>query len=84
MSQDTWVVQAAAFSSPARSSAMVQRLTQSGLPAFEVAADVGSNGILYLVRVGPFKTAAEADSARARVREVSDLEGAFVRSVTTK
>jgi general secretion pathway protein A len=84
VSQDTWVVQAAAFSSHQRSLAMVQRLTQSGLPAFEVAADVGSNGILYFVRVGPFKSAAEADDARARVRQVPDLEGAFIRNVTTK
>ena len=84
VSEDTWVVQAAAFSSHQRSLAMVQRLTQSGLPAFEVAADVGSNGILYFVRVGPFSSAAEADDARARVRQVPDLEGAFIRNVTTK
>ncbi|HLG54671.1 MAG TPA: AAA family ATPase [Vicinamibacterales bacterium] len=84
-SQDTWVVQAAAFSSPERSLAMVQRLTQSGFPAFEVTADLGSRGVLYFVRVGPFKTAMEADDARGLVvRQIPDLEGAFVRNVTTK
>jgi general secretion pathway protein A len=83
-SQDTWVVQVAAFSHADRSAAMVQRLTQSGFPAFEVPSDAGERGILYFVRVGPFKTAAEADDARAKLRLLSDIEGAFVRSVTTQ
>ena len=78
---DTWVVQVAAFSSHDRSQAMVQRLTQSGFPAFEVPTEA-SRGLLYFVRVGPFKTAGEADDARAKLRGLTEFENAFVRSVT--
>ena len=78
---DTWVVQVAAFSSHDRSQAMVQRLTQSGFPAFEVPTEA-SRGLLYFVRVGPFKTAGEADEARAKLRGFTEFENAFVRSVT--
>ena len=77
---DTWVVQVGAFSSHDRSQALVQRLTQSGFPAFEVPTEA-SRGLLYFVRVGPFKTAGEADEARAKLRQLTELENAFVRSV---
>ena len=80
-SSDTWVVQVAAFSSHDRSQSLVQRLTQSGFPAFEVPTEA-SRGLLYYVRVGPFKTAGEADEARAKLRGLTELENAFVRSVT--
>jgi general secretion pathway protein A len=82
-SRDTWVVQVGAFSSHDRSLAMVQRLTQSGFPAFEVPTEAGARGLTYFVRVGPFRTATDADEVRARLGQLSDLEGAFVRSVTT-
>ena len=82
-SQNTWVVQVAAFSSQDRSQGLVQRLTQSGFPAFDVPSPTESQGFLYFVRVGPFKTASDADDARARIRQLSDLEDAYVRSVTT-
>jgi cell division septation protein DedD len=80
---DTWVVQVGAFSTHDRSLAMVQRLTQSGFPAYEVPTEAGSRGLLYFVRVGPFESAGEADEARARLRQLTELENAFVRSVTS-
>ena len=80
-SSDTWVVQVAAFSSHDRSQSLVQRLTQSGFPAFEVPTEA-SRGLMYFVRVGPFKTAGEADDARAKLRGLTEFENAFVRSVT--
>jgi type II secretory pathway predicted ATPase ExeA/cell division septation protein DedD len=80
---DTWVVQVGAFSSHDRSLAMIQRLTQSGFPAFEVPTEARSGGLLYYVRVGPFKSAGEADEARAKLRQLAELENAFVRSVTS-
>lgn len=81
-STDTWVVQVAAFSSHDRSQSLVQRLTRSGFPAFEVPTEA-SRGLLYFVRVGPFKTASEADGARAKLQALTELENAFVRSVTS-
>jgi type II secretory pathway predicted ATPase ExeA/cell division septation protein DedD len=79
---DTWVVQVAAFSSHDRSQTMIERLTEAGFPAFEVPTEA-SRGLVYYVRVGPFKTASEADEARARLRDHTALESAFVRSVTS-
>jgi general secretion pathway protein A len=79
---DTWVVQVAAFSSHDRSQALIQRLTQAGFAAFEVPTEA-SRGLLYYVRVGPFKTAGDADEARATLRQRTDLDNAFVRSVTS-
>jgi cell division septation protein DedD len=82
-SKDTWVVQVGAFSSHQRSLGLVERLMESGFPAFEVPSSLVAGGLLYFVRVGPFKTAGEADEARVELREFEELEGAFVRSVTT-
>jgi cell division septation protein DedD len=62
---------------------MVERLTQSGFPAYEVPTEAGSRGLLYFVRVGPFKSAGEADAARLKLRQLTELENAFVRSVTS-
>jgi cell division septation protein DedD len=81
--QGSWIVQVAAFSGPQRAQATVERLAQAGLPAFEVATDSPSRGVLYFVRVGPFKTSAEAEAALGGVRKFSDLDGAFVRSVSS-
>jgi cell division septation protein DedD len=82
-SPDTWVVQVGAFSSHDRSLAMVERLTQSGFKAFEVPIETASQGLLYFVRVGPFKTARRGRrdawhastvvGARERLRSQCDL-----------
>jgi cell division septation protein DedD len=80
---DTWVVQVGAFSSRDRSLSMVEELTEEGFPAFEVPTEARGGGLLYFVRVGPFKTASDADEARAKLRQFAELESAFVRSVTS-
>ena len=79
-SEQTWVVQVAAFATPSRSVAMVQRLTDGGWPAYQVEPD--STQGLTLVRIGPFRSAGEAADARTRLRETPDYEGAFVRNIT--
>jgi cell division septation protein DedD len=81
--EQTWVVQVAAFTSPARSVSMVQHLTGQGWPAYQVEPDGSTRG-LTLVRVGPYRTAGEADEVRAKLRATPDFEGAFVRNITTK
>lgn len=82
--QQTWVVQVAAFASPQRSSEMVQRLAAAGLPGYAVKVDLGSRGELTLVRIGPFASAEKADQALARLQSTPDYEGAFVRNITAK
>jgi cell division septation protein DedD len=81
-SEQTWIVQVAAFASQARSTTTVQHLTDQGLPAYQVDPDDTTSG-LTIVRVGPFRTAREADDVRDLLREMPDYEGAFVRNITT-
>jgi hypothetical protein len=81
-SADTWVVQVGAFSNRDRSQSLVQRLKNSGFPTFAVSR-AAPNGPLNVVRVGPFSAASDADDARARLRELAELQNAFVRSVTS-
>jgi len=80
--QQTWVLQVAAFASPNRASAMVRRLLDAGLPAYQVDSDLGARGRLHVVRVGPYQSADEADTARVQLRSNADYEGAFVRNIT--
>ena len=81
--EQTWVVQVAAFASQARSATMVQSLADQGWPAYQVDADSTTSG-LTIVRVGPYRTAGEADDARATLRATPDYEGAFVRNISAK
>jgi hypothetical protein len=82
-SGDVWIVQVAAFTGPDRSAALVERLTEAGMPAYQVVTDAGAQGALYIVRVGPYRVEAQAENVRARVRQMPDLADAFVRNVTT-
>jgi general secretion pathway protein A len=82
-SGQTWIVQVAAFASQARSTTTVQDLTDQGLPAYQVDPDDTTSG-LTIVRVGPFRSAREADDVRDLLREMPDYEGAFVRNITTR
>ena len=77
---ETWVVQVAAFATRDKSVAMVQQLADRGWPAYHVEPDSARG--LTLVRVGPFRSANEADEARARLRATPEYEGAFVRNIT--
>ncbi len=79
----TWVVQIAAFASQARSTAMVQHLTDEGWPAYQVETEGSARG-LTIVRVGPYRTAGEADDVRNSLRVTPDYEGAFVRNISSE
>lgn len=63
--------------------ATVQHLTDEGLPAYQVDPNDTTSG-LTIVRVGPFRTAREADDVRDWLREMPDYEGAFVRNITAR
>lgn len=81
--EPTWVVQVAAFANQARSTALVRHLTDQGWPAYQVDPQGSAHG-LTVVRVGPYRTAVEADDARDSLRETPDYEGAFVQTLTTR
>lgn len=62
-------VQAAAPRSESAASELAARLKKSGLPAFTERVQA-SDGTRWRVRVGPYTTRAEAERARARLREL--------------
>jgi cell division septation protein DedD len=78
------MVQVAAFSSGERSAALVDKLAAAGLPAYEVSTGSGTPGALHAVRVGPYRSAADANTGLARVRAMPDLEDAFVRATSAE
>jgi cell division septation protein DedD len=78
---DAWVVQVAAFSRSDRAASLVDRLNQSGLPAYQMAGNAGEQGLLHFVRVGPFRAAEQANAAREKLLESPEFEGAFVRNL---
>ena len=78
---DAWVVQVAAFSRSERAASLVDRLNQSGLPAYQMAGNAGEQGLLYFVRIGPYRAAEQANAARAKLLQWPEFEGAFVRNV---
>ena len=78
---DAWIVQVAAFSRSDRAGALVDRLTQSGLPAYQMAGNAGEQGLLHFVRIGPYHAAEQANAARAKLLQWPEFEGAFVRNM---
>jgi type II secretory pathway predicted ATPase ExeA/cell division septation protein DedD len=78
---DAWVVQVAAFSRSERAASLVDRLNQSGLPAYKMAANAGEQGLLHFVRIGPYRAAEQANAALAKLLESPEFEGAFVRNM---
>jgi len=84
VSADAWIVQVAAFSRSDRAAALVDRLTQSGLPAYQMAGNAGEQGLLHFVRVGPYRAAEQANAARAKLLQSPEFEGAFVRNMAAQ
>jgi type II secretory pathway predicted ATPase ExeA/cell division septation protein DedD len=78
---DAWVVQVAAFSRTDRAAALVDRLNQSGLPAYQMPGNAGEQGLLYFVRIGPYRAAEQANAALAKLLQSPEFEGAFVRNM---
>jgi cell division septation protein DedD len=75
---DAWFVQVAAFSRSERAAALVDRLAQSGLPAYQMAGNAGEQGLLHFVRIGPYRGVEQASAARATLLQSPEFEGAFV------
>ncbi len=72
-----WAVQAAAFKTPAQAEALQRQLKQAGFDAY-VASAAGNDGQPnYRVRIGTFKSKAEAQRVAERVRGERSL-AAFI------
>ena len=72
-----WAVQAAAFKTQAQADALQKQLTQSGFDAYVVPVAVSDGQPNYRVRIGTFKSKAEAQRVAERVRGERSL-AAFI------
>ena len=73
----TWAVQAAAFRTQAQADALQKELKQSGLDAYVVSAKGDDGQTTYRVRIGTFKSKADAQRVADRVRSERSL-AAFI------
>jgi len=51
------------------------------LPAYQMGGNAGEQGLLYFVRIGPYRAAEQANAARAKLLQSPEFEGAFVRNL---
>ena len=73
----TWAVQAAAFKTQAQADALQKQLKQSGFEAYVVSAKGDDGQTTYRVRIGTFKSKADAQKVADRVRGERSL-AAFI------
>jgi len=73
-----FVVQLGAFSTPARASALQERLRKAGIVAFTDSVNT-ARGHLTRVNAGPVSSRREADQLKAKVKSAVDIDG-VVRS----
>ena len=72
-----WAVQAAAFKTQAQADALQKQLKKSGLDAYVASVATADGQTNYRVRIGTFKTKAEAQRVADRVRGERSL-AAFI------
>jgi len=72
-----WAVQAAAFKTQAQADALQKQLRQAGFDAYVAAATTSDGQANYRVRIGTFKSKAEAQRVAERVRGERSL-AAFI------
>lgn len=70
-----FAVQVGSFAAAGDAGAFRQRLISKGLPAFVVEADLGSKGLWYRVRLGPYADAAVAKEVQLLVEKKEQIKG---------
>jgi cell division septation protein DedD len=75
----TWAVQVVALSDRAAATAVMQRLSSKGYPAFLVHPQPGAPVQHYKVQVGRYNDHAEADQIKARLKKEEQFEPFIVR-----
>jgi type II secretory pathway predicted ATPase ExeA/cell division septation protein DedD len=78
-----YVVQVASFTQAERAEALVAELTGQGLPAYRVTLKV-EGGPLFVVLLGRYTVASEAEAAAARVRLMPGYSDAKVQSLAPR
>jgi septal ring-binding cell division protein DamX len=79
-----YVVQVASFAGPERADTLVAELTGLSLPAYRVTLKVADGGPLYVVLLGRYNSAAEAESAAARVRVIPGYADAKIQALAPR
>ena len=72
-----WAVQAAAFKTQAQADALQKQLKQAGFDAYVASTTTSDGHANYRVRIGTFKSKAEAQRVAERVRGERSL-AAFI------
>jgi cell division septation protein DedD len=75
----TWAVQVVALTDRAAATAVMQRLTSKGYPAFLVHPQPGAPVQHYKVQVGRYNDHGEADQVKARLKKEEQFEPFIVR-----
>jgi len=74
-----FTLQVISYDRPEPSRAFAEGLRAKGHPAFVVTAEVPSRGRYYRVRVGPFKSRAEAETYRRKFEDQEHMNTFVVR-----
>lgn len=77
--QGSYSVQVGSFGAAADAGKLKQRLLDKAYPAFLVEADLGSKGIWYRVRLGPYADRASAESMQVLVQQQDKIKGFISR-----
>jgi type II secretory pathway predicted ATPase ExeA len=75
----TWVIQAGAFSDPARAASLVSHLASLNYPAFERELEFAGQGRLRVAFAGPYGSREAAAGALEALRRIPGFEGALAR-----
>jgi len=73
------VVQVASYRKRERAQEFLRTLGDSGYAGTVVQADLGPRGVWHRVRLGPFRSSADAKKALAALRDEKNLKGFIVR-----
>lgn len=77
--QGSYSLQVGSFAAAVDASKMKQSLVDKGYPAFMVEADLGSKGIWYRVRMGPYADGMAAKTMQALVEKQDKIKGFISR-----
>ncbi|SDZ92010.1 Sporulation related domain-containing protein [Desulfuromusa kysingii] len=72
-------VQMGSFGAPGDAIALKQKMVDKGYPAFVVEADLGTKGLWYRVRIGPYADAETAVKAQEYLQEKDKIKGFITR-----
>lgn len=77
--QGTYAVQIGSFAAAGDAGKLKQRLQEKGYSVFVVEADLGTKGLWYRVRLGPYRSAEDAKNVQQQVDSNEKIKGFISR-----